>query len=193
MDWAGDMDWGTVPGWLGAGSLILAFVIFRRDRRNAERSQVDLVGAWGEGAYELVKPGEGEDSKATISMHLRNASELPVVVRQLAYEVHWRWLLRVKEHPVAPVHDEGDAAKRGFFEDVQLAPGETKDLTSRAFDLSRRGSRKVVPFGGVTVQVSWLLMIDNAGRRWVVKPNKGSRATRVRRWWRPGEYMPHKW
>jgi hypothetical protein len=35
-----------VPDWLGAGSLILAVVVFMRDHPDAERSQVDLVAAW---------------------------------------------------------------------------------------------------------------------------------------------------
>jgi hypothetical protein len=41
-----DLDWGSVPAWLGAGSLLLAFVVFLRNRGNAERAQVDLIGAW---------------------------------------------------------------------------------------------------------------------------------------------------
>lgn len=50
------LDWGSVPAWLGAGSLLLAFRIFWRDRSNAERSQVDLVGAWGTTEYERRAP-----------------------------------------------------------------------------------------------------------------------------------------
>ena len=114
----GDMDWDTVPG-------VLAGASFLRDRRNADRSQVDLVGAWGEASYGHVRP----DSVApldpvTIYMHLRNASELPVIVKQLAYEVETHWAVKDTEYSWEMV----DAAKptRAFVNDVQLAPGETK-------------------------------------------------------------------
>jgi hypothetical protein len=192
------MDWGTVPGWLAAGSLILAFVIFLRDRRNAERSQVDLVGAWGEGTHELIAPGEAEVIQATINLHLRNASELPVTVKQLAHEVHTRWFHEVQEHSVVRVYDLVDAAEplRAFVNDLQLAPGETKELGPYGFNLAHLapdGSNQLAWPNGVTVRVAWLLLIDNAGRRWVVKPQKGRRARRVLRWWRPEEYMPAKW
>jgi hypothetical protein len=69
--WLGDLEWGNVPAWLGAGSLILAFVVFMRDRRNDDRSQVDLVGAWGEPEYQVAMPGTAEVVKATI--HIRSA------------------------------------------------------------------------------------------------------------------------
>jgi hypothetical protein len=48
-DWK-DVDLGSLPAWLGAFSLLLAYRIFRTDRTNAERAQVDLIGAWAEPA-----------------------------------------------------------------------------------------------------------------------------------------------
>jgi hypothetical protein len=55
-----NLAWGSVPAWLGAVSLLLAFRIFWRDRSNAERSQVDLVGAWGTTEYERRSPDPSE-------------------------------------------------------------------------------------------------------------------------------------
>jgi hypothetical protein len=43
------IDLGNVPSWLAAGSLLLVFVIFIRDRGNSDRSQVDRVGDAEEG------------------------------------------------------------------------------------------------------------------------------------------------
>jgi hypothetical protein len=132
-------------------------------------------------------------------MHLRNASELPVVVRQLALEVHTRWFHEVEEHQALRVFDLVDAREplRAFPENLQLAPGETKDLTPFEVNLKHlapEGSNQLAWPNGVTVRVAWLLLIDNAGRRWVVKPHTGRRARLVHRWWRrPEEYMPTKW
>jgi hypothetical protein len=72
------VDWGNVPAWLGAGSLLLAFTIFIRDRRNSDRLQVDRVGVWFTETYERRMPGVGEDQgrveEADIQVHVRNAS-----------------------------------------------------------------------------------------------------------------------
>jgi hypothetical protein len=198
-DWLGDADLGTVPSWLAVGSLILAYVVFRRDRRNVERSQVALVSAWGEGDYEIKLPGEADVKQATIFMHVRNASELPVIVKQLAYEVRTRWLVEDREQQsMLRVYKPVDAPEpvRAFPHDLQLGPAETKDLSPFEVNvehLAPDGSRQLDIVGGVTVKVAWLL-IRTGGRRWVVKPDvRGGRAKRARWWWRPEEFMPSKW
>jgi hypothetical protein len=64
-----DLDCGNVPAWLGAGSLILACLVFMRDRTSSERAQVDLVGAWATVEYERsapdVSPSPGPISRTT--------------------------------------------------------------------------------------------------------------------------------
>jgi hypothetical protein len=199
-DWLGDVDIATA-GWLwAAGSLLLAGIIFLRDRRNAERTRVELIGAWGEGEYEIKPPG-GDVVQATIYTHLRNASELPVVVKQLAYDVHTRWYVEDHEQPskLPQVYKPVDATEphRAFVHDVKLAPGETRDLTPYEVNLEHlapEGSRQLDMVGGVKVEVAWLLVIDTAGRRWVIEPPHGGRAKRVR-WWRrrSNEFMPARW
>jgi hypothetical protein len=197
LEWVGEADWGSVPGWLGALSLILAFVIFRRDRQNADRSQVDLVGAWGEATYGRRAPDTKtpiQDLTATVHMHMRNASDLPVIVKQLAYEVHTRWAVKESDYSWKIV----DAAEpiRAFVYDIQLAPDETKDLTPSEHNvahLTPTGANQLDMINGVTVRAAWLLVIDTAGRRWVVEPHKSGRAKKVRRRWRPREYMPQEW
>jgi hypothetical protein len=192
------VDWGTVPGWLGAGSLILAFVVFNRDHANAERAQVDLVAAWGEGDYDHRMPGEAEVVEAAISMCLRNASELAVFVKQLAYEVHTRWYVEDREQPMIS-WDLVDASEPQhlFVDDLQLAPGEAKELPPIKVNLAHlapEGSRQLAFPGGVKVRVTWLLLIDNASRRWIIRPLGGTRAHRIKWWWRPDQKsMPRKW
>lgn len=91
------VDWGNVPAWLGAGSLLLAFTIFIRDRRNSDRLQVDRIGLWFTETYERRMPGVGEDQgrveEADIQVHVRNASDLPADVVQLAYEIRSGWMV----------------------------------------------------------------------------------------------------
>src|SRR6266566_2095689 len=91
------VDLGNAPSWLTAFSLTLAFGIFIRDRRNSDRAQVDHVGVWFTETYERRMPGVGEDQgrveEADIQVHVRNASDLPANVVQLAYEIRTSWMV----------------------------------------------------------------------------------------------------
>lgn len=65
-------DWVTAIaeslGALGtAGALVIGLVILLRDHRNAERAQVDLVGAWAEPRYERRPPGDPRVEQAEIT------------------------------------------------------------------------------------------------------------------------------
>ncbi len=89
-----DLDWGNVPAWLGAGSLILAYLVIMRDRTSSERAQVDLVGAWTTVEYERSAPDVSPRVESgMVTGHVRNASELPVRVAQIAYKVESRWMV----------------------------------------------------------------------------------------------------
>jgi hypothetical protein len=60
--------------------------------------------------------------------------------------------------------------------------------------LAPEGSRQLAFPGGVKVRVTWLLLIDNANRRWIIRPLGGTRAHRIKWWWRPDQKsMPRKW
>jgi len=77
-EWLRDLDWGSVPAYAAAASLLLAFRLFLRDRRNAERAQVDLVGVWG--MWERTALPEDLADRpydVTVRVFIRNASELP--------------------------------------------------------------------------------------------------------------------
>jgi len=54
--WLKSLDYGSVPAWIGALSLLLAFRIFVGDRRSADRSQADQVGVWLKLEYERAAP-----------------------------------------------------------------------------------------------------------------------------------------
>lgn len=196
------VDWGNVPAWLGAGSLLLAFMIFIRDRRNSDRTQIDRVGVWFTETYERRMPGVGEDQgrveEADIQVHLRNASDLPVDVAQLAYEVRTSWM--VPDAPpgsLVPAYavTAGEGGVLQLLNDFRVPPGETLDLPSRV-NVAHLAPERAVQLSliqGVKVTARWLLLVDNVGRRWVVRP----RAGRAKRWrWyrrRREEHWPSRW
>lgn len=196
------VDWGNVPAWLGAGSLLLAFTIFIRDRRNSDRLQVDRVGVWFTETYERRMPGVGEDQgrveEADIQVHVRNASDLPANVVQLAYEIGTSWMVpnAPPESPVpAYVITAGEGRVLQFLNDFRVPPGETLDLPSRVnvAHLAPEGAVQLSPIQGVKATASWLLVVDNVGRRWVIRPRAG-RAKRWRRYLcRREEHWPQGW
>jgi hypothetical protein len=195
------VDWGNAPAWLGAVSLLLAFTIFIRDRGNTDRSQVDRVGVWFTETYEPRFPSAGEDQarveEATIDVHVRNASDLPVHVVQLAYEVRTSWMVPVEPQSPMPAYMEtgGEGSVQQFLNNFRVPPGETLNGPSRVnvAHLAPEGAVRLSPIRGVTATANWLLVVDNVGRRWVVRPRAG-RAKRWRRWHRRREdHWPRDW
>jgi hypothetical protein len=189
-----DLDWGSVPAWLGAGSLLLAFRIFWRDRSNAERSQVDLVGAWGATEYERRSPDASERvEQVSVHLFIRNASELPIEVAQLACDLETTWLVPDGELAYRPV--AGIQPHRSFTDPIVVAPQDTWD-GSYDFNIAHLAPENAVQLhlirGGVVV-IRWLLIIDNAGRKWEVRPSSGTRARRVTWYSRREEYQPAWW
>jgi hypothetical protein len=188
-DWK-DVDLGSLPGWLGAFSLLLAYRIFRIDRTNAERAQVDLIGAWARPTY----PGTG--SEVSVQPYIRNGSELPVEVKTLAYEIHTGWLVPTDGGAYKSV--AGSPAVKQFLFDVSVAPQETWDNAGTASSANvahtrPEGGVRLDPLRSLWCEVSWLLVVDNAGRRWKLRPVKGRRARRIRWYHRPREYQPLDW
>jgi hypothetical protein len=55
------LDLGDVPSWIGAGSLLLAFRIFLKDRSRSDRTQVDALGIWGDIERKVIPPGMPRD------------------------------------------------------------------------------------------------------------------------------------
>ena len=79
-------QWGTVPEWLAAGSLLLAFRIFLKDRATADRAQVDLVGIWAD------RPASTAD-RVWVQMNVRNGSQQPIFGEALDFEPRSYWRL----------------------------------------------------------------------------------------------------
>jgi hypothetical protein len=96
VDWD-EQQWGNAAEWAaGIGTvltLLLGLAILARDHANAERAQVDLVGAWAELRYDTQGFDKPRDGQASILINVRNASQLPITVTQLAYSIRTQWLV----------------------------------------------------------------------------------------------------
>lgn len=162
-------DWGSVPEWFGGLSLVLAYAIFFRDRRERDRSQINLIGVWGQASWD-------DQGAITHGIVIRNSSVLPVQVRKVKYHVHVTWLYRT-----APGVEEG----------VKGTPLEvTPEFVPRAVlpnsDWPKEASwnplkpKEAIRIAGVTCEIKWLQLTDNAGRAWLLRP--GGEPVREHAW-----------
>jgi hypothetical protein len=203
LEWS-DIDWGTVPTWIagvfGGLSLVVALSIFLRDRINAERAQVDRVGALAKfGAYGGEPDGPPEAVTATAEITVQNASDLPVHVAQMAFVLRTTWAMAEADESGAvsawtPV--PGTDPFWDTFPPFDLAPQEvwTSEPEVNLSHLAPEGVAQLgLDDGGVTCEIAWLLIRDNAGRRWEVRPGITRRAKRIRWYSRPKEFQPLSW
>ena len=75
VSWWWDLDWGTVPAWIG-GSFLLAILGIRLDRRRSKRAQVDKVAIWDDGK----------------TLHIHNRSDLPTRLICIRIVLAHRWM-----------------------------------------------------------------------------------------------------
>jgi hypothetical protein len=179
-------DWVTAIaeslGALGtAGALMIGLVILLRDHKNAERAQIDCVGAWAEPTYERKPPGEPRVEQAKVQVYVRNGSELPVVVKQLEYSIHTRWLVPEGKLAYEPI--DGTPAGPYFLYDFQVRPEQTWDnrATPYGVNLVHTAPERAVQLDfiqGVRCEIGSIQIVDNAGRKWEIQPS-GGRAKRL--------------
>lgn len=193
-----NIDLGTVPAWISSFALPLALIVFIRDRGNVERSQVDLVGAWTSPKYEFRAPDDSsEDFMIQIQVSARNSSQLPIELAQLACAVSTAWLVPDwQQIPVGQKPDiwsptPGTSTSKFFVEKIIVPPGDTREISTK-IDVSNQAPKdaKQLTFPhGVQCIIEWILVHDNAGRRWELRPNGGRRARRIRWYSRLKEYQ----
>jgi len=187
LEWVKDLDWGNVPAFAGALSLFLAFSIFVRDRSNADRAQVDLIGTWAKIEHYPKTP----DENARVRLFIKNSSQLPMEIVQLAFDVHGRWL--IPSGPDSQRSTPGVNPRRHFLDDLgSSAPDETwsNSFQVNVADTMPQEDASLNFLESARCSIMWLLLIDNAGRRWEIQPGKGGRAKRVRWYSRLREYQP---
>ena len=173
IDWK-DVEWGTVPAWVAAGSLLLAFRIFLRDRSAGERSQVEQVAAWAsvEGEPQAV-PGYPDLMKASLRLKVKNASDLPVHIVDFTWES--RLHTRDDDAHVGAFfgHNPNEQLHTGYR---VLGPEETWTVKGEFFALWWKPAppnEDRIPLT-FDLLITKVLLVDAAGRKWIVLPTKGS-------------------
>ena len=163
------LDWGDVPTWLTAGSILIGVEELRRRRMDDERQQVDQVSLWCE-------PGStvsGSPSPAVL--HIANAAATPARVLSVGVLVT-------------------DQDKRGLEQLQPLRSAVTLESGGRvAHPLALPGTGASPTAQPVLTWIAWALVIDNAGRVWRTRHSRGRRAKRLRWWSRDRLLYPYEW
>jgi hypothetical protein len=161
------------------------------------RPVADRSGAWLPSNRRRAIPLRAQEVPA--SVHLRNSSDLPIRVRQIAYEVHTKWLIP-EPHPALQTwsaQPSGRPVKLFIHDQFVVPPQEAWQSQPHAVNVADRAPKGegvgLDPVQPARAIVRWVLLTDNAGRRWEVRSEEGGRAKRLRRWWRSEEYQPRRW
>lgn len=189
LHWVRDLDYGNVPGWVGAGSLLLAYRVFLRDRITAQRNQVDLVGVWMKTEWEQRMFPQPRVEEGSFTLFLRNGSHLPVRVEQVAYEFATSWWVRdlaqwTDEMPIWSA-EPGTGVVQMYLIAIEIPPDETRTVGPQKFNFAHLAPEHAdqLDFAegrGISYRIRWVLIADNANRRWEVQPG---RRTRRLRWY----------
>lgn len=191
-------DFGDVPSWIGAGSLLLAFRIFLKDRSRSDRAQVDTVGIWGDIERGTVLPGGSRNDGVKVQMHIRNAADLPIEVHQVAFSFNTQWGIPVGDAS-QPVHKfvPGKADVMRTMTPVGVAPRKKWSGSWVPINLTHTAPADDAELSflsdGVKCVITYALITDNAGRRWETRQRQGKLAKRIRWYSRTGEYYPLEW
>jgi hypothetical protein len=195
-------DLGNIPSWIGAGSLLLAFRIFLRDRSRLDRIQVDAVGIWGDIQRNSISPGGPRIDDIKVRVNIRNATELPVEVHLVAFTFQTRWIVPYPESlpdPTVLVWQgvPGKADVMRFIGPTGIAPQKTWESQWVTINLTHTApadNATLAPFSdGLKCVIAYALVVDNAGRRWEARQRQGKSAKRIRWYSRSREHYPLEW
>jgi hypothetical protein len=181
--WFAKVQYGTVPAWFGGASLLLAFHLFLRDRRRDDREQIDKTAVWMSAEWDqtLAHRDFNRSVEPTEEVKLRicekNSNDAPIHLVHVAFLIETSWCVCVQDDVLEVV--KGTQADRLFLDGSLLAPGEQRDRTPTAHYVGHQAppgatGLTLAPHG-VRCTVDWFLAVDNAGRRWEVRPGQGKR------------------
>jgi hypothetical protein len=197
----GSPNWGDVPEWLAAASLLLAFRIFLRDRARSDRAQADKVGIWGKIKRDPSFLSGQRVDDVEVQMCIRNASDLPIEVIQTAWTLQTRWGIPFGDHPypevIARQYVNGKPDVMRFLGAVGVAPQETWQSQWYPISLTHTApaddAMLLIFSEGVKCVIRYALITDNAGRRWEIRQRQGKSAKRIRWYSRSGPHYPVEW
>lgn len=187
-------DLSDIGNFLAGLALPLAVGIFYRDRRAANRAQVDLLALWIEVDAEL-KRVPGQPHWVQVRALIRNASNLPIEITHVGVDIRPNWLVQdiLQTDKRLEVYKGREAPTNSMtFGGFRLAPGVTHEQ-EHTIDVSGgapAGSPMLMPGSALTTQFRTALVIDNAGRRWRLRPGERGPAQFVRRYRRKDVLEP---
>jgi hypothetical protein len=205
----------NITDWLQGIGTVLAFGVtgagllweLSSRRREKARSQVDLVGVWCVPKYERRGPTDPRVEEGSLEWFVRNGSQLPIQVAQLAYEVRSRWLVRdltqwLADRPGAPEWAVGPWGiglgtdpVRTYMEGIRVPPQDTwhQENGVNVAHQAPDHADQLDMIDGLNYEIRWVLLVDNAGRRWEMRPGTGRRTKRVRWYSRRRREYPLAW
>ena len=178
------MDTGTQVGVASVPLVVLLTVLGAWAGRARERS-VDLIGIWADCPVTAL-------GVASVRINIRNGSELPVKVEELAFELRSKWELppvRLGESEDLYFNLHMGAPSQFLIGDIGRIPPRETWSKKYKIDLAA-----VAPADSRSLYHVWCVveragLVDGAGRRWWVYPDGGGPAKRVHgdfeRRWRP--------
>ncbi len=200
----GALDWGTVPAWFSGGSVLLAVLVYLRDRREKRLEQVECIGYWGDFTDKDWKvEAFGETQNLVVlapRMTLTNTGSLPMKIARVEYTMHYRWLVPHEQGGGPGPWSEGKSClAKGAWGDATIPPsGEIKPYTP-GISVERPEKGAVIDHLGRRLAFDEILVVDGKGRRWQIRPEKGTSWKRFHRYhmylklWRDPVQPWHPW
>jgi hypothetical protein len=164
------LDWGSVPEWFAGLSLVLAYVIFSKDRRERERSQINLIGVWTAASWD-------DKYSITHKIVVRNSSVLPLMVENVKYDVQVTWSYGrsagVEEVAKGPL--------------LEVVPDFVPEAALPQSDWIKESTwnppkpEKAIRLAGVVCELKSIRLTDNSLRAWRLGPGGGLVREHLRR------------
>jgi hypothetical protein len=133
----------------------------------------------GGGDVPAPPPTEPRVEQAKIQVYIRNASEPPVDVKHVEYTIRTRWWVPTDDGEWERV--DGTLAGPYYLKDFQVRPEETWDNKRTPYEVTLahtapEGAVQLDFLQGVDCEINSVVVLDNAGRQWEIRPNGGGRA-----------------
>jgi len=176
IEWAHHLDWGNVPSWASAGSLIVAVGVFARDRRRHQRRQVDEVAVWGSLEKLDFNPriDDIDPLYCEINFGAKNASKLPVHNVQVNFTV-----VTWKRTSLTLARDYLPKYARHCRIVGTLNPDEVRQLPKMIVDENKDEDRPALFGSEVQMRNVHVRLSDSSGKSWVFRPFSGKAARPV--------------
>lgn len=179
ITWLNDPEsLGTIPAWFGGLSLLLAFRLFLRDRKNNDRAEIDKVVVWWSTKYDRRMPGQlARVEEIEHTLHAKNSSDGVVTIEAITARVSPRWVVPDLEQtspelPVWSVEPGVATDEISIWTPFDIPPDDKIPEHAQPFNVAHHAKvddAQIEIFGGATITVLWFLAVDNVGKSGAVR------------------------